>query len=133
MAEEPVAEEPVTEEPAAEEPAAEEPVADEPAASEPEPAADEPSPDGEAESVVTAQIAGDEAEVQILGYSMPDDPSSGGGMAAASSAGGGAPAATKAPDTMQPTVKTEWEKTARNAPCPCGSGRKYKRCHGAPA
>jgi preprotein translocase subunit SecA len=21
---------------------------------------------------------------------------------------------------------------ARNAPCPCGSGRKYKRCHGAP-
>jgi preprotein translocase subunit SecA len=23
--------------------------------------------------------------------------------------------------------------TARNAPCPCGSGRKYKRCHGAPA
>jgi len=21
--------------------------------------------------------------------------------------------------------------TARNAPCPCGSGRKYKRCHGA--
>jgi len=22
---------------------------------------------------------------------------------------------------------------ARNAPCPCGSGRKYKRCHGDPA
>ncbi|MBC7679769.1 MAG: preprotein translocase subunit SecA [Pseudorhodobacter sp.] len=22
--------------------------------------------------------------------------------------------------------------TARNAPCPCGSGMKYKRCHGAP-
>jgi preprotein translocase subunit SecA len=21
---------------------------------------------------------------------------------------------------------------ARNAPCPCGSGKKYKRCHGAP-
>jgi preprotein translocase subunit SecA len=20
----------------------------------------------------------------------------------------------------------------RNAPCPCGSGRKFKRCHGAP-
>jgi len=20
----------------------------------------------------------------------------------------------------------------RNAPCPCGSGRKYKRCHGVP-
>ncbi|MFN2534286.1 MAG: SEC-C metal-binding domain-containing protein [Pseudonocardiaceae bacterium] len=24
------------------------------------------------------------------------------------------------------------EEPARNAPCPCGSGRKYKRCHGAP-
>jgi preprotein translocase subunit SecA len=22
---------------------------------------------------------------------------------------------------------------ARNAPCPCGSGKKYKRCHGAPS
>ena len=20
---------------------------------------------------------------------------------------------------------------SRNAPCPCGSGKKYKRCHGA--
>ncbi|CAN5492272.1 preprotein translocase subunit SecA [soil metagenome] len=26
----------------------------------------------------------------------------------------------------------EWEgKVSRNAPCPCGSGRKYKHCHGA--
>ena len=24
-----------------------------------------------------------------------------------------------------------WEgKVSRNAPCPCGSGRKYKHCHG---
>ncbi len=29
----------------------------------------------------------------------------------------------KAPDT--------WGKVARNAPCPCGSGKKYKHCHGA--
>jgi preprotein translocase subunit SecA len=26
----------------------------------------------------------------------------------------------------------EFAGTARNAPCPCGSGRKYKRCHGDP-
>jgi preprotein translocase subunit SecA len=26
----------------------------------------------------------------------------------------------------------QWEgKVSRNAPCPCGSGRKYKHCHGA--
>ncbi|HEY1280754.1 MAG TPA: SEC-C metal-binding domain-containing protein [Acidimicrobiales bacterium] len=32
--------------------------------------------------------------------------------------------------TMKPVVKSEWEKTPRNAPCPCGSGKKYKMCHG---
>jgi preprotein translocase subunit SecA len=24
-----------------------------------------------------------------------------------------------------------WGNTPRNAPCPCGSGKKYKQCHGA--
>ena len=24
-----------------------------------------------------------------------------------------------------------WGDTPRNAPCPCGSGKKYKHCHGA--
>jgi preprotein translocase subunit SecA len=23
------------------------------------------------------------------------------------------------------------QKTGRNDPCPCGSGKKYKKCHGA--
>ncbi|WP_017570971.1 preprotein translocase subunit SecA [Nocardiopsis halotolerans] len=27
----------------------------------------------------------------------------------------------------------EYAGTARNAPCPCGSGKKYKKCHGTPA
>ncbi len=27
-------------------------------------------------------------------------------------------------------VKDEWDKTPRNAPCPCGSGKKFKQCHG---
>jgi preprotein translocase subunit SecA len=26
----------------------------------------------------------------------------------------------------------EFGKVGRNAPCPCGSGRKYKLCHGDP-
>ena len=25
-----------------------------------------------------------------------------------------------------------WGRVGRNEPCPCGSGRKHKRCHGAP-
>jgi preprotein translocase subunit SecA len=29
------------------------------------------------------------------------------------------------------TVKASGPKVGRNDPCPCGSGRKYKKCHGA--
>ena len=29
------------------------------------------------------------------------------------------------------TVKREGKKIGRNAPCPCGSGKKYKKCCGA--
>ncbi|HWC69243.1 MAG TPA: preprotein translocase subunit SecA [Acidimicrobiales bacterium] len=36
--------------------------------------------------------------------------------------------ATRVPQTV---VKDEWAKTPRNAPCPCGSGKKYKLCHGS--
>ena len=28
-------------------------------------------------------------------------------------------------------AEDDWSNTPRNAPCPCGSGRKYKHCHGA--
>jgi len=27
-------------------------------------------------------------------------------------------------------VKREADKVGRNDPCPCGSGKKFKRCHG---
>jgi uncharacterized protein len=29
-----------------------------------------------------------------------------------------------------PTVRRSDPKVGRNDPCPCGSGRKYKHCHG---
>jgi len=29
------------------------------------------------------------------------------------------------------TIRREGKKVGRNDPCPCGSGRKYKKCHGA--
>ncbi|MEE8272173.1 MAG: preprotein translocase subunit SecA [Alphaproteobacteria bacterium] len=32
---------------------------------------------------------------------------------------------------VDPRDPATWGKVARNAPCPCGSGRKYKHCHGA--
>jgi len=33
--------------------------------------------------------------------------------------------------TMDPNDPNSWGKIPRNAPCPCGSGKKYKHCHGA--
>ena len=36
------------------------------------------------------------------------------------------------PAKQETVVKDEWSKTPRNAPCPCGSGKKFKMCHGAP-
>ncbi len=38
----------------------------------------------------------------------------------------------KGDGTTQRQVKREGDKIGRNDPCPCGSGKKYKRCHGAP-
>jgi preprotein translocase subunit SecA len=34
---------------------------------------------------------------------------------------------------MNPNDPSTWGKISRNAPCPCGSGKKYKHCHGAVA
>jgi preprotein translocase subunit SecA len=36
-------------------------------------------------------------------------------------------------DLVYETVRREGDKVGRNDPCPCGSGKKYKRCHGAAA
>ena len=36
----------------------------------------------------------------------------------------------QASNSSQPIVRTQ-AKVGRNAPCPCGSGKKYKHCHGA--
>ena len=44
-------------------------------------------------------------------------------LAAASMSGAG--------DASQPVQRRTGEKVGRNDPCPCGSGKKYKKCHGA--
>jgi preprotein translocase subunit SecA len=33
-------------------------------------------------------------------------------------------------EAIDPDDPATWRSTPRNAPCPCGSGRKYKHCHG---
>ncbi len=42
------------------------------------------------------------------------------------------PAAANPPASRTPVVKSDLEKVGRNQPCPCGSGKKYKMCHGRP-
>jgi len=34
-------------------------------------------------------------------------------------------------ELKNPTVRYEAPRPGRNDPCPCGSGKKYKKCHGA--
>ena len=57
-----------------------------------------------------AAVAVDDAEPPMPGYAGPDDGLAGG-------------------ERAQPFVRPG-QKVGRNDPCPCGSGRKYKVCHG---
>jgi preprotein translocase subunit SecA len=51
----------------------------------------------------------------------------GSGSGAGSAALATRPMRSDAIDLNDPST---WRNTSRNAPCPCGSGRKYKHCHG---
>ena len=54
-----------------------------------------------------------------------------GGRINYSSANAGAAAAGEREDGKARTFVRETPKVRPNEPCPCGSGRKYKKCHGA--
>jgi preprotein translocase subunit SecA len=41
--------------------------------------------------------------------------------------------ATAPATTIDPDDPTSWAGVSRNAPCPCGSGKKFKHCHGKAA
>ena len=76
--------------------------------------------------------------VQNVQQVSSDNQPTGGGFAAAARAAAAsgeiaadAATAAPAPTKQQTVVKDEWSKTPRNAPCPCGSGKKFKMCHGA--
>jgi preprotein translocase subunit SecA len=51
--------------------------------------------------------------------------------AGASTAALGVPAATGGTGTVQTVHASPHEKIGRNDPCWCGSGKKFKKCHGA--
>jgi preprotein translocase subunit SecA len=49
-----------------------------------------------------------------------------------SGGGAAAPSSNSEPDEAR-TVRRSVPKVGRNDPCPCGSGKKYKKCHGSAA
>ena len=83
-----------------------------------------------------------QAATRNVTYTGPTDPSeapSALAQAAAAAAGvpvagskpAAAPSAARKPAAGTATmVRSAAEKTGRNAPCPCGSGKKFKLCHG---
>jgi preprotein translocase subunit SecA len=80
-------------------------------------------------------VTDDAAEVQNVQQISSDNVDNDGFRAAAAAAvaDGELPAEVAAPASAPsntPVVKSEFDKTPRNAPCPCGSGKKFKLCHG---
>jgi preprotein translocase subunit SecA len=80
-------------------------------------------------------VTDDAAEVQNVQQTSSDNVDTDGFRAAAAAAvaDGELPEEVAAPTTAPsntPVVKSEFDKTPRNAPCPCGSGKKFKMCHG---
>ncbi|HET6613623.1 MAG TPA: preprotein translocase subunit SecA [Kofleriaceae bacterium] len=60
-------------------------------------------------------------------------PSVDGGSQSSSAYGDAADGAKAAGGEKPGTVRRESPKVGRNDPCPCGSGKKYKKCHGSEA
>ena len=108
-------------------------------ASQPAPAA-QPTPVAQPARAPTPAPAPRQTEPQInnLTTSSSDTEQVSAFREAAAAAGATRPAAARqsgGPARQQvakqeTVVKDEWSKTPRNAPCPCGSGKKFKLCHG---
>jgi len=73
-----------------------------------------------------------ESGVSNLTTTSSDDVDADGFRTAAASGGDESMPASATPSTaakQQTVVKDDFSKTPRNAPCPCGSGKKFKNCH----
>ncbi len=69
----------------------------------------------------------DDSRIRLLSAGTPQRVPS---AAATAPVGGKATAGAAARQATQGTV-VKGDRVGRNEPCPCGSGRKYKKCHGA--
>jgi len=69
------------------------------------------------------------AGADAIGAAAGGNGGAGVGARAAVTAGTRAGAATTVSTGQR--VASDWDKVGRNDPCPCGSGKKFKKCHGA--
>ncbi len=89
--------------------------------------------------VMHAQVVVDEEQRPAVSNVKESGPDASAGASALTQAAAAAPTEAPAqaataqpePEVQQPVRKSDWDKTPRNAPCPCGSGKKFKQCHGA--
>ncbi len=66
-----------------------------------------------------------------LSFNTPGQPPSAFARPASAGGAGPRPVRTGGDDAAIRTVRRDVPKVGRNQPCPCGSGKKYKKCHGA--
>ncbi|MCY4638316.1 MAG: preprotein translocase subunit SecA [Acidobacteria bacterium] len=66
-----------------------------------------------------------------LSFNDPGQPPAAFARPASAGGAGPRPARTGGDDAAIRTVRRDVPKVGRNQPCPCGSGKKYKKCHGA--
>jgi len=78
----------------------------------------------EAHSLLAAGGAEDTADASLAARPVS-------GVSGAPSQSRPGPAPLPSPDDLQGTFVRSERKIGRNEPCPCGSGKKYKHCHGA--
>jgi preprotein translocase subunit SecA len=77
-------------------------------------------------SLLSGDGAGDPAQAQAALAAAAASPAARAGLRPSAPP----PAPPGGPDAAGPFVRGE-RKVGRNEPCPCGSGKKYKHCHGA--
>jgi len=85
---------------------------------------------GPADPAPAVRRAAQPAQMTLSGGGAPS-PSAAAPVGAGAAAGASRPARTGGDDAKVKTVRRDEPKIGRNDPCWCGSGKKFKKCHGA--
>src|SRR4051794_5123819 len=94
------------------------------------PQARRPAPAPRRQSLITNNPGAESSAASVFGAPRSAAPST---AAPARASGPQQPPRVGGDDAPIKQVRREEPKVGRNDPCPCGSGKKYKKCHGAAA